>query len=432
MENNRLILLDSFGQNFTSFKFYNEFLNVLYDYYHSVNYENKPPILVFYEKFFIDPMVLPLLVGLGIYLKKHHGEPVDLLLMNNIKTVQLIHFLDNVDFFHIVGKNNNPCFPFGRDIFKFSNSALGGYYGLNKDVRKEHKLRYYSCEGDAVDNFLVKQVLDSGNPIDIKRDFLQEYFYDKISTDFSILFSDKYLLENQKGKMYFILSELVVNGIFHAKSDVCAMARTKSFVSERKNLINNKPIIRNTTFVAVSDVGIGFQQSLQEKEIEEDYPFEKFTITKELEKKFGNKFSLDLYSIFDVLHYSVCKRRLGLIDLIIGCFIDPLTSKFHNLNYFRLHNNTAQIIFSSKHEKAIRVISQLRYKILKSFQIQEKENITLLFIDAKKQILAFANYLISEFFTNTQTASLRLFNVEFPGVHIEMDITEIKEEEEVL
>lgn len=411
MDINRLIFLDSFGRNLTSFKFYNDLIYSISKYYHSNKYDGSPPIITFFNQFFIDPLVLPLLAGLGSFLKLHHKKPTELLLTNTPETIHLIRFLDNSDFFYIVGNNTNPYFPIGQNIYIFNKAAIGGYNNyFQKSLRIEHKLRSYSRnEG------IVNDVINSENSISTIRDYLQEYFYQRIKDDFKIIFEDKELLNIQKEKFYFLLSELVVNGVYHSRSEVYAMARTKGFEDTNKN----------TTFISVVDIGIGLYRSLKNKEIEHYGLLNKFKVFNILKEKYQDKFSDDFYSLFETLCFSMCKERIGFIDLLISCFVKPNTNEVQKLNYFRIHNNTCQLIFSSKYAKRLLEISTLRANILKGFASDiAKATLKEFTNKAVLLIVSLAEEIILEYTYNIQTSSIKIFDIEFPGVHIEMEITE--------
>ncbi len=55
----------------SSFKFYNEILKDVSEFYHSIDFDNKPPIFAFTENSLINPIVLPLIICLGNYLKNY-------------------------------------------------------------------------------------------------------------------------------------------------------------------------------------------------------------------------------------------------------------------------------------------------------------------------------------------------------------------------
>lgn len=409
MQNNQIIFLDSFGERFTTFKFYSEFLKSLQEYYHLKLNDNKPPILSFSTKFFIDSRVLPLLAGLGLYLKKFHGKEIELQLTNTPESINTINFLDKSDFLNIVGDNTNPYYPIGKKIYKFDNSYIGGYSGyIKKELRSDHKLRSYSKEESG-----INEVLQMGYSSDEKRDFLIEYFKGRVSIDFNNIFDDREILFSQKSVFTSIIAELAVNGIFHSGSPVFVMAQSK-FSSYNQIFI---------TSISVVDIGIGFYKSLQNKN-EKDYKyFKKGDVINEL-KLINEKFyNSDLSSIFEAFCYSLSQKREGLFDLLVNIFIN-YNQQFQELNYFRIHNNSCQLIISSKFKSLIEELYKIRQEIKRKYILKEEDGIDVLVKNGRDTLIFLAKSIVSEYSVNIQVSSLRLFEVEFPGIHIEVDIVE--------
>jgi hypothetical protein len=421
--NNNYIQLDSFGDNLTSFKFYTLLLERVHQFYHSNDYQNKPPIFTFSGKFFIDSSVVPLLAGLGYHLKSFHQSEIDLLLTNTPNTINLIYFLDQCDFFNIVGDNQNPNSPIGKNIFNFSDAYIGGYYGyIKKQNRKEHKLRCYSP-----DDKYIKEIVKSDYSDDEKRDFLLEFINGKISDDFRTIFKDKHLLNELSASYLSILTELTVNGVFHSKAPVFVMAQSKIFKDESKQdaLVD---LITYKTTISVVDVGVGFYNSLVTKQ-EEDYKyFKKFEIINFLKKKNPIIFNDDISSIFETLCFSMSQKREGLFDLIINCFLDN-NDVFQGQNYFRIHNKSSQIIFSYKYKSIIEKLKSIRKTILKNIKISDSVEILKSVNEGKEKIIELAEIVAEEYSSNIQISSLRKYDVELPGVHIEIEIIEKKWEE---
>lgn len=409
MENNRLIFLDSFGERLSTFKFYNLLLKNLQEYYHSKFYESTPPIISFSSKFFIDSNVLPLIAGLGLYLKKFHGIEIDLHLTNTPDTINVINFLDKSDFLYIVGDNMNPSFPIGKKIFKFDKAYVGGYTGfIKQQLRIDHKLRCYSQ-----DESNIKEVLDGDYLSDLKRDYLLEYFKGRVENDFNNIFEDREILSNQKAEFTSIIAELAVNGIFHSGSPIFVMAQSKGLKDQHKNI----------TSISVVDIGIGFYNSLQRKN-ERDYKYlKKSEIIDELKTKNKIFYNHDLCAIFETFCYSMAHKREGLFDLLLHTFIN-YKEDFQELNYFRIHNNSCQLIISYKFKPIIIELWAIRQEIKRKYISNEEGGIELLVKKGKYRIIHFAESIASEFSSNMQVSSLRLFDVEFPGVHIEVDIVE--------
>jgi hypothetical protein len=409
MVNNRFISLDSFGEKLTSYKFYNQLLIRLQDYYRSKDYSNLPPIFTFSSKFYIDSTVLPLLAGLGFYLSRFHGKAINLELTNTPETINIIHYLDKSDFFYIVGNNTNPTYPLGKQIFEFDPAYIGGYSGyIQRLQRVDHKLRCYA----PVDSY-INEILKSKYHAGIKRDFLLEYIKGRAENEFINIFEDRILLSQLKREFTSIISELVVNGIFHSHSPVFIMAQSKGNISANIN----------TTTISVVDVGIGFYNSLQAKTNSDYKFFKKNEIIDELKRKDKNLFTQDLSSIFEVLCYSLSQKRDGLFDLMINCFINN-DGEFQVLNYFRIHNKSCQIILSYKFQHHLEELKFIREEIRRRYLQDDEIGIDKLVLEGKSKIIEFAVRIVSEFSSNIQVSALRYSKVQFPGVHIELEIAE--------
>jgi hypothetical protein len=418
--NSNYIQLDSFGENLTPFKFYTLLLKKVQEYYHSIDYQNIPPILTFSGRFYMDSSVVPLLVGLGYHLKSFHKTEIDLLLTNTPNTINLIYFLDQCDFFNIVGDNQNPNFPIGKKIFNFNDAYIGGYYGyINKLNRKEHKLRCYSPE----DEYLNK-VINGDYSDDEKRDYLLEFFSGKVIGDFSNIFKDRDLLKEHRSSYINILAELAVNGVFHSKSPVFVMAQSKIFKDDfQQNELKNLTTYKTT--ISVVDVGIGFYQSLLKKKDEDYKYFQRFEVINFLKEKNPDVFNDDISSVFETLCFSMAQKRDGLFDLIINCFLDH-KDNFQAQNYFRIHNKSSQIIFSYKYKSIIEKLKSIRKTILGNIKLGDEIEIKKTVNEGKAKIIELAEIVADEYSSNIQISSLRKYDVELPGVHIEIEIIEKK------
>jgi hypothetical protein len=393
----------------SSFKFYNEILKDVSEFYHSVDFDNKPPIFAFTENSLVDPIVLPLIISLGNYLKKfHNNSPIDLDLTNNYSTNNLIKFLDSSDFFNLVGKNQNPTFPKGLNIFEFDERIPNDY--RNKSIqRSDHKLRSYSLNDDNLKNRLLEF-----EPEESQRDFLIEYYTYLVENHFGTLLNDKEVTSERRVEFIDILSELITNGLIHSKSEVFIMMFSNRF---------------KTSF-SISDNGIGLFNSISVKKSNEFY--ENMTVFNQLKKevkfKMSEKVQESAFSIFESLYYSILKDRQGLFDLMCNVVI--------NCNgYFRLHNDYVQIIVSSRMNDELNELCKIRNKIIEIFNkkrwdiISEQESnseIKILSSEAKTKIVLLAKNIFSKYSEDTRFSAIRIFNVQFKGVHIEAEIPQNK------
>ena len=393
----------------SSFKFYNEILKDVSEFYHSVDFDNKPPIFAFTENSLVDPIVLPLIISLGNYLKKfHNNNPIDLDLTNNYSTNNLIKFLDSSDFFNLVGKNQNPTFPKGLNIFEFDERIPNDY--RNKSIqRSDHKLRSYSLNDDNFKNRLLEF-----EPEESQRDFRIEYFTYLVENHFGTLLNDKEVTSERRVEFIDILSELITNGLIHSKSEVFIMMFSNRF---------------KTSF-SISDNGIGLFNSISIKKSNEFY--ENMAVFNQLKKevkfKMSDNVQASAFAIFESLYYSILKDRQGLFDLMCNVVI--------NCNgYFRLHNDYVQIIVSSRLNDELNELCKIRNKIIEIFNetrwdiISEHESnskMKILSKKAKTMIVLLAKNIFLKYSEDTRFSAIRIFNVQFKGVHIEAEIPQNK------
>ena len=417
MKQNTIYFNSNDEEAFTSYKFYNLLLNELFNYYHSKDYNSESPKFSFEKPCYIDPITLPLIAGLGEYLKKFHKNEINLQLSNTPATIKLIRFLDKSDFFHLVGDNTNPLFPLGKNIYSFNKNAIGGWYPgyIDKEQRKEHKIRGYSfAEKD------IQQIVKISSDNEDLRDNLIEYFRFLVPKQFGVLLEDKTITKERFNDFVDILSELVTNSLVHSKSDCYALMHTNQF----------------RTALSIVDIGIGFFNSFDQKGSNEYYnKFQIFNSLKDL--KFINlteKNEKNLYSIFEALYYSMLRHRRGLFDLMV--FVSHIAQ-----GTFRIHNFSLQIIISSRFKAHIIKLHSLREKIYdlhKQFELQKisNEEFKIQFksfsTQAAKLVLTFAKSVLNKYTENIQFSSIRINEVIFDGVHIEVEIPNEEENIEML
>jgi len=194
-------------KTFTSFKFYNRLLKEVSIYYRENEYyrETKnPPHFSFFEKSFIDPITLPLIITLGEYLKKFHkknspeNSKIKLCLDNDLHNNDILKFLYSSDFFKIVGNDHR----YGRDIFSFDIRMIGAFSN-KKDQNLDHKVRGYSLNDDDIWFNLINTEGDEN-----KRDFLIQYFTHIVNEHFKQLLNTTNAI-GHKNDFIDILSELI-------------------------------------------------------------------------------------------------------------------------------------------------------------------------------------------------------------------------------
>lgn len=395
----------------TPHNFYNDFLVDLASYYKSSQIDpiefdliNNNDFDSLFGKYHIDPIAIPLLLSIAEQLKKFHKKPLKLNLINNSGTINLLEFLDKSNFFKISGKNTNPTYPIGKNIFNFDEAYLGNFRGNNQ--REDHKVRSYSLQDDN----LINELNRFSNEED-KRDFLVEYYIYKVKDNFSELLVDNELTFNQHNLFIDILSELITNGVLHSQSDTYALM----FVDRYK------------TKFSISDNGIGLEKSLKAKIPTSYYTTMKLSL--ELSKhnsllKFPIEIINNFHSIFEALYYSMLKDRAGLFDLM--CTV-VLTCK----GYFRLHTENSQIIISNRMLENLINLNSLRELISETHnrfiygKINKSEHEELIIKYSSHSLELFKEFYldtINKYNKDIKFSSVRFYPVKFKGVHIEVEI----------
>jgi len=398
------------NSNFSPFTFYNDFIKDISSFYKKNENQKiefslviESDIETIKNSYHIDPITLPLLLSLTQQLSKFHKSPIKLYLSNTPGTIDVLEFLYRSDFFFLIGSNTNPCFPIGKDIFEFNDAYLGGFKG--KKQRVEHKIRCYSLQDDN-----LMQKIEHLENDESKRDYLVEYYIFKVKEHFSILLNENEYTELLVNDFVEILSELITNGVIHSMSDTFALMFSD----------------RYKTKFSISDNGIGLYNSLCKKT--NNHFYTKFEIlnllSTKLNLKIPDNIRISLLSIFETLYYSMIKERQGLFDLMCKVVI--------NCNgYFRLHNDNAQIVVSSRMLKELEPLYVLRKKILDTHNRflfkQTLENVYFdemrgQAVEGKKLIEKLADSIFKKYNEDTRFSSIRLFEVKFRGVHIEVEI----------
>jgi hypothetical protein len=406
---NIIPLIDS-NVTFTPYYFYNDFIKRVSNYYQTKSIEpiqfrlvSESDLESVESNYFIDPISLPLLLSLSQQLKNYHKSPIKLHLSNTAGTIGVLEFLHRADFFYLVGDNVNPNYPAGKKIFNFNEGYLGGFKG--KIPRSEHKIRCYSLEDD---NLI--QRTSSIKIEDEKRDYLVEYYTYKVKEHFANLLYENELTSSQSSLFIEILAELITNGVLHSRSDAFALMFSDRF----------------KTKFSISDNGIGLMKSLEGKDNSEYY--KKFELLNELSSNFPIKLSNltkeSLLAIFETLYYSMLKERRGLFDLMCNVVLN-------SSGYFRLHNHNAQIIVSSRMKSELSQLYNTRQSIIKCYTSKLFEKIHIdefeiqmaeLVIKSKEQMLDLAYSIFNKFTQDTRFSSIRIFEVRFRGVHVEVEM----------
>ncbi|MCF7560908.1 hypothetical protein L3X39_09700 [Sabulilitoribacter multivorans] len=396
------------NKTLTTFSFYSSFLKQVALYIKDKNdikfklVENGDN-LIFDSNYRIDPITIPLLLSLIEQLSKFYKKPIELSLFNNHATKDVLKFLHKSDFFYLSGNNKNPYFPYGRKILDFNEAYLGNF--AKKDPRPEHRVRCYSLN----DNNLSEK-LKIFKDEDERRDFLiSEYIY-TVREHFQELLFDNISTAEDTDFYIEILSELITNGVLHSKSNTFALM----FVN------------RYSTKFSISDNGIGFEESLKSKN--ESYIYKPSELKHKLDKikilKVNDKVLNNLNFIMETLYFSTLKNRRGLFDLMASVVLDTN-------GYFRLHNDNAQIIISSRMRNELLELRKLRDRLFQYYMeiiINEIEDDRFKeeMVSIKNEILEYFVQLYcilcDKYNNDFKYSSIRFYSVKFKGVHIEVEI----------
>lgn len=408
MSNSHQIVLFHDGEIFSPYYFYNRFLPEIAEFYQdsndntgNISYKLIPEEDFVTGRYRIDPIAIPLFLSLSQQIAIRQKQPIWLDISNIPSTIGLLEFLYRSDFFFVSGNNTIPCFPKGKKILAFKEEQIGGFQG--KSIRPEHKIRCYSGI-DADENNPIAQVFENEEE---KRDYLVEHYSYEVSNHFQPL-----LQEFTNENVYFyieILSELIANGVMHSGTDVFALMFSDRF----------------STKFSIADNGVGFATSLSKKE---DTPYYK---KYELENQILNDFKLPsnevikaLLSIFEALFFSMTKSRLGLFDLVLSVVCD-------HFGYFRLHNDTAQVIVSARMLDELTTLNVLRKRIRKIYSLKDygkiedavfDQKMRSIICDGKAAMMALFQKMWENYNEDVRFSSVRFFPVRFRGVHIEAEI----------
>lgn len=407
---NKIVSIVKSGKSLTPFIFYSDFLEDVADVYIESK-DNKIEFkliegddLDFNTKFFIDPISLPLFLSLAQQLKSHQKAPIKFHLSNTSTTTDILEFLYRSDFFNIVGINTNPSFPIGKNILDFDTVYLGGFKG--NLIRTEHKVRCYSLLDD---NLL--QRINTINDEPSKRDFLVEYYSFMVKEHFYTLLYENEYIEHLTNEFIEILAELITNGVLHSESDVFVLMFSDRF----------------KTKFSISDNGIGLYESLKKKERINEF-YNKFELLEHLSRSFplkvNDKIKNSILSLFETLYFSMLKDRQGLFDLMCNVVLNCS-------GYFRLHTENAQIIVSARMLNELQNLNETRKEILNTYNSrlfdlidndELKAKMFPLAIRCKKQVADLANSIFKKYSEDTRFSAIRIFDVKFRGVHIEVEI----------
>jgi hypothetical protein len=184
---------------------------------------------------------------------------------------------------------------------------------------------------------------------------------------------------------------------------------------------------RFKTKFSISDNGVGFATSMKLKEATNYY------IPDQLKKRLIEMNSLpnissevldNLFTIFETLFYSSLKDRHGLFDLMI-------TVVLSGKGYFRVHNENSQIIISNRMMDEIIILAKQRIQIHSLHTDHSLENISdeqwmnqmcIYSGEMQRLFLSFCDKALAKYSSDIRFSSIRFYRVKFRGVHIEVEI----------
>lgn len=383
-----IICLEPFEskKEFTTFDFYNYLLPQLKSHYLKTK---EPPVISFENLKRINPLVLPNILGLGYYLSRYHSEPIELKLTYEPK---LLYYLCETNFFKICGSRINSSR--GLDIFEFDERYLGGFGQIiENDQREEHKLHYYY-------------------PVNSEKNSYELDSHDEVLEDLLLILPNQFntvlldaVEDDEIDNVIESIAEPISNGMIHSESITWAIAQTTSGRNSK-------------TVLSVADVGIGFEKSLQKNSIAP------IILNESKKLNLYKSYLHDFFLIMESLYYSITKKRAGLIDLILN-----VADK--KKGTVRIHYNSTQVLFTPRIINNNRKLIKYREDILGIYKYSQNEEIDyigkeIILSEARKEIMGLSQFLLYLLRNDKNYSPIRLFQVKFKGVHVELEIPRSK------
>lgn len=287
--------------NATSFSFYNSLLPNLSAYYREYPGRESLPTISFENVEWLDPLIIPNIIGAGIVLKKYHRRPIPLKLVWNPR---LLYFLNEIGFFQVI---DNPILQ----IYDYNKDYVGGFPS-DKKYRDKHKLHYYFPD-------MNYYKIPTNQQATYRNNMFEQLRYNHIPNDYREVIGDQGALTSTEiNRALNVLTEIICNSVLYSESECFSFIQTNAY----------------GTSLSISDCGIGFKGSFDKKKI--DLP-----LYRELKEKVSsriNRDASDFLIILDVLDYSKRQERENLWDL------KNLVIKNHGK--LRIHYNSTQLVFT--------------------------------------------------------------------------------------
>jgi hypothetical protein len=335
-------------ENVNSLWLYNELLSQLNKYYQAHKREDLVKISFDNVKW-LDPLSIPNIMIIGTILKSFHKQPIPITFPYDLR---LVNFLRSSKFFVISDLPFLQLFDYSEDLV---NQA--GFF-INKEYRDKHKIHYYKPE------LKYYEILTEEEQQTCRSQMYETIRYGIVPSDYRDILQDQKVLNNYEvDTLLDIFSEIICNSILYSKSISYSFLQTGKYNSS----------------IAISDAGIGFKKSLENKK-----NF-KYPIFAKYREELDVKIFEDFLIIIEVLYYSMKQNRRNLWSLkeiIVNCG-----------GTLRIHYNSTQVVFSSSRCAGCD---------------KTAEECIQCFLD--------------RFYTDQKVSALRIFPVKLRGVHIEIEI----------
>jgi len=257
----------------------------------------------------------------------------------------------------------------GLNIFDFDDRFIGGFDLLEKKRHlDEHIVHRYKPSKQ------YYELDDENEQLEFRKQIIRILRDEHLPKDFLPVL--KFLNRIEEYEMeYFldVLSEIISNSILYSLSE--------SFATVHAN--------KYKTLISIADIGIGFREAFGKKK-NYDYSFSK-SLKSEL--KYSEELN-DFIFLFEVFHYSKNNDRFNLWRL--------KETVVNKLGVFRIHFNTTQLVFSKK------------------CSLCEKSN----------DLIKCAKCFLKNYNSETILSPLRIFNYDYQGVHVEIELYNTIEKEE--
>lgn len=291
-----------FDERITSLAVYEKFLPKLNKWYRSGENIDDPVIDLFNVKW-IDALAIPNILVMGSIMRIFHKKPVRLILPNDLRT---INFMRTSNFFLISDLGNARLFDY--DIEEVNRAE----FYINEENRAEHKIHYYKPE------LLYYSLETEEEQLKYRAAMYENIRYVIAPYKYRQVLMDKRVLsENEVDVLLDVISEIICNSILYSKSISYSFIQTDKYKS----------------IFSISDSGIGFKKSLENKKNLNRYLYNKYKDISEY-----NDLE-DFITILDVLYYSMKQDRRNLWQLK-----EIIVNRGGTL---RIHNNSTQVVFTA-------------------------------------------------------------------------------------